>query len=236
MASDKSSARPRSRGKDVRTMGNAPLTAYEQAKAEWAERMGSPIVEKNRWFLVSFLLVICLLLGLIGYNQLLPLKTVEPFLFEVDKLTGEVRASAMKAKAYVPQEREIRYFTGQWLRNLVNIDPSTPDALQSAYGQVRGPAIEEFKDYLAKTKVFAEIKSDPSLRRTTEISSLSFIQERVILARIVTTTRSSRFATEQKRYVVNINFELSPPTEEKDLMINPIGYYVTHFDFREELK
>ncbi len=236
MAFNKQSARSRTGSKDVNTMGNAPLTAYEQAKAEWAERMGSPIVEKNRWFLVSFLLIICLLLGLLGYVQLLPLKTVEPFVIEVEKLTGEARASAMRAKSYVPQEREIRYFTAQWLRQLVNIDPATPDALQTAYYHVRGPAVEAFKEYLAKTKVFAEIKSDPSLRRTTEISSLTFIQDRIILARIVTTTRSTRFAPAQKRYVVNINFELEPPKEEKDLLFNPIGFYVTHFDFREELK
>lgn len=236
MTLNRKSALSRFGSKGIKMMGNAPLTAYEKAKAEWLERMGSPIVEKNRWFLVSVFMTICLILSLLGYVYLLPLKTVEPFVIEVDKLTGEARASAMSAKSYVPQEREIRYFTAQWLRQLVNIDPATPDALQTAYSHVRGPAVESFKEYLAKTNVFAEIKRDPSLRRITEISSLSFIQERIILARIITTTRSTRFAPEQKRYVVNINFELEPPKEEKDLLLNPIGFYVTHFDFREELK
>lgn len=217
-------------------MGNTPITAYQQAKAEWAERMGTPIVEKNRWFLIAVMLGIALILGMVGYNYLLPLKTVEPFVIEVDKLTGESRASSMRATSYVPQDREVRYFIAKWIRQLVNIDPSTPDALQAAYGTTRGTAVEEFKDFLKKTNVFAEIKNDPSLRRITEISSINFIQERVAIVRIVTTTRSTSVAASEKRYVVNINFELEPPKEERELMANPIGFYVTHFDFREELK
>lgn len=225
-----------SRKDDVSSLGNAPHTAYQAAKAEWAERMGTPIVEKNRWFLVATLLAVCLLIALIGYTHLLPLKTVEPFIVEVDKLTGEARSSAMRAQSYNPQEREIRFFTARWARQLLEIGPATPDALQIAYSYTRGTAIEEFKELLKKTNVFAEMKSDSSLRRTAEISSITFVQERVALIRLVTTTRSTTRASEEKRFILNINFEIDPPKEEAKFLDNPIGLYITHFDFREELK
>lgn len=225
-----------SASKDPSTLGNVPPTAYESAKAEWLERMGSPIVEKNRWALVAILLAFCLLAALIGYNQLLPLKTVEPYIIEVDKLTGEARASTAKASSYAPQEREIRFFIARWARQLIEINPGTPDALKSAYLNVRGVAIDEFKEFLQKTNVFAEMRTDPALIRTAEISSINFIQDRVALIRLVTTTRSTRGISEQKRFIINMNFELSPPKEEAQLLENPLGFYVTHFDFREELK
>lgn len=224
------------RAGDISSIGNVPLTAYEKAKAEWAERMGEPIVEKNRWFLMAAILAIALVLAMFGFNHLIPLKTVEPFYMEVDRVSGETVASSMRAKSYLPQEKEIRYFTAKWLREMISIGPSTGDDLQSAYKQVRGTAVEEFKQFITKTNVFAEMKADPSLRRTVEIGTINFVQERVALVRIVTTTRSMRGSVDEKRFIVNINFEIDLPKEDKDLMENPIGFYVTHFDFREDLK
>ena len=93
-----------------------------------------------------------------------------------------------------------------------------------------------FRSLLKKTNVFAEMKSDSSLRRTAEISSITFVQERVALIRLVTTTRSTTRASEEKRFILNINFEIDPPKEEAKFLDNPIGLYITHFDFREELK
>lgn len=221
---------------DPASLGNAPTTAYDRAKAEWAERMGSSVVERNRWALVAIFLSIALVMAMVGFNQLLPLKSVEPFIIEVDRFSGETNPSAMRAKSYVPQEREIRFFVARWVRQLLEINPGTADSLKTAYLHVRGTAVDEFKEFLQKTNVFAEIKGDPSLVRTVDISSINFIQQRVVLIRLVTNTRSTRSAPEQKRFIININFELNPPKEEASLLENPIGFYVTHFDFREELK
>ena len=40
----------------VRDIGNVPNAAYEQAKQEWFERMGEPVVERNRWFVVALVI------------------------------------------------------------------------------------------------------------------------------------------------------------------------------------
>lgn len=221
---------------DARATGNTPLTAYEQAKAEWLERMGTPIVEKNRWFLTAFILATALAMGAFSFTQILPLKSVQPFIIEVDRLTGETKASSAQAVSYQPQEREVRYFLAQWVRMLTEIGPSSPRDLQEAYKFVRATAVDSFKEYLQSSKVFAEMKRDPSLRRTIEISSITFIQEGVAMIRVVSTTKSTLSMPIQKRFIVKVDYLLDPPKTEAEIQSNPIGFFVTHFDFREELK
>lgn len=234
MASKSSATKKVSR--DPSTIGNVPLTAYDRAKAQWAEMIGSTVVEKNRWFLVAFTLALAVLVSAYGYNHLLPLKSVEPFLIEVEKFSGEPRPSAMRAASYQPQEKEIQFFLARWIRQMLEIGPSTIDDLQEAYGYCRGNALEEFTEYLRNSEVFAKMKADPSLRRTLDISSITFIQERVALVRLVSKTRTLRGAPEEKRFIINVNFELDPPKEKEKFLVNPLGFFITHFDFREELK
>lgn len=221
---------------DPRSTGNAPPTSYDQAKAEWLERMGSPIVEKNRWFIMAILLAVALVLGAFAYTKILPLKSVQPWIVEVDKLTGETKASSVQTTSYVPQEREIRYFLARWVRQLTEIGPSTPRDLQEAYKFVRATAVDSFKEYLQTSHVFAELKRDPTLRRSIEISSITFIQDGVAMIRVVSTTRTTLSMPVQKRFIIKADFILDPPKSEMEIQENPIGFFITHFDFREELK
>ena len=57
------------KAQSVESIGNVPLTAYDKAKAEWAERNGDATVNQARYFViaaVSLMVVLAMSLALYG--------------------------------------------------------------------------------------------------------------------------------------------------------------------------
>lgn len=219
----------------AKQIGNAPHVAYEQAKAEWAERMGDSVVDKSRLFIIAALLACCLLGMIIAFNVLLPLKSTVPVQIETDKLTGEVSPRIIQAQDFKPTDISKKYFIGRWIRNVINLDPAlTESNLRDAFQFVRGKAIDEYKDFIDKTKPLVRLAEDKTLTRKTDILTFNFMTETVANVRFQTEERRAGATPVIKRYAALIHFEVVPPTTEKETMENPLGIFITDFSFSEE--
>lgn len=222
--------------KNVADLGNAPPTAYDRAKAEWAERMGEATVNQGRLFVIaagSILGMIALAFALAG---LAPLKSVVPYSIHVDKVTGETRAAGITAAAFTPDEKQKRFFLAKWVKQMLTLDAFTTERdLSDAYGMVRGKAIEEFRDYLQKTQPIAQLRRDTTLTRTVQPNTIQFLADNIAMVRVATQTRSATDTVPAKRYAVLIHFAIEPPQSEAEILRNPIGMYVTHFNISEEM-
>lgn len=217
--------------------GNVPKTAYTAAKSEWLERMGGPVVERTRWFLMAMALTGCLIAALFAIASMAPLKTVIPYIIEVDKITGDARASQIEAKRYTIDDKQKKYFIGRWVKKTVDLDPyTTESSIKEAFMFVRGKAIDEYRSLMQSLRPMERLAKDKTLTRTVNIISINFIAEGSALVRFTTEERTGSGDPFSKRFVANIHFEVVPPVTEKDILENPNGIFITHFAIQEEIQ
>ena len=205
-------------------VANAPLTAFEQARAVWFEAYGTPVVQRARYFALALLCASSLLVSSIARALLFPLKTVVPYVMERAE-NGAVTPVPATAQRYSPGAAEKRYFIAQWVKKLLTLDRYFSEPyLSEAYLLTRAKATTEFTDWLRKNAPIADLQKDPSLTRTISISSVSLLQEEVALVRLATEKRSmSNPSAVREKFVVTLHFAVVPPKTEEDLYKNPIG-------------
>ena len=221
---------------NVRDIGNVPNAAYEQAKDEWFERMGEPVVEKNRWFIVALVIGLALVASMTMNSMMLPLKTVEPYVINVNKESGAVTASSVRAQDYKPAEPEKKYFLARWIEQLITLDPGVSEYnLRQAFAFTRGKAIQEYTDYMNQTQPLRRLRDEKTLTRQVRIVSVGFVQDNVANIRFVAEERQIGSQPVIKRYTAILHFEVVPPITEKDIIFNPVGLFITHFAITEEM-
>lgn len=223
-------------GKGGDPIGNSPLTAYENGQKVWFERMGSPIVERDRNFILALIFGLAFIAVVVTLMRMMPLTRVEPYVVQVDKVTGRAEATKAAAQAYKPGSNEKQYFIVNWVRGLFTLDPNTTEqALAEVYENTRGKAVDEFTDYVNKTKPIVRVRTEAGLTRTVEIKSFSPLNEQSALVRLVTEERAINKAPIRRSYVVTVHYVIHPPNTEAEIMKNPIGLFVTHFAINEDM-
>lgn len=217
-------------------LGNSPHTAYAKGKREWFERMGSPVVERDRYFILAAIFGLAFIAVVVALVRLMPLNRVEPFVVQVDKLTGQAVPTRAAAQSYKPGAPEKQYFVTKWVRALLELDPNTTErALSEAYDTTRAKGTEEITDFINKTKPIVRVRTEAGLTRTVEIKSYSPLNEQSALVRVVTEERGMGKQTIRRFYVVTVHYAIDAPDTEAEIMKNPIGLFVTHFAINEDM-
>jgi type IV secretion system protein TrbF len=168
---------------------------------------------------------------------------VAPYVIERSE-DGRVRPQAVLEQRYEPGEKEKRFFLASWLTDFYNVDRfRTEQDLQKAFALVRGKAIQEFQDYLKSPEgPFLRLNNDNSLTRSVDISSISFLnngsdQARSVLIRFTAEERSRAQPTADRiKRIATIHFDIVPPKTEEEILKNPIGLFVTHFEINKDLE
>lgn len=222
-----------SKGSDP--IGNSPDVALEKGRREWFERVGSPTVEKSRYF-VMFVLVSLLMIALvIALISMMPLNRTVPYMVQVDKNSGIVTSKPIRAEEFKPGQAEQQYFIVQWVRHLLELDPYVTERnLADAYQLTRGKAIEEFTDFINKTQPIKRVKTSTSLTRSVNVRSVSFVDVGSAMVRVSTEERQLGQEVVTKNYVITVHYTMSPPQTESEIIKNPIGIVITHFAINEE--
>jgi type IV secretory pathway TrbF-like protein len=220
----------------IRTMGNAPQTAYQKAEGKFYEIYGSSKVESSRWFVFSMVLLVVVIALALSIAKTMPLKTVVPYIVQVDKVNGAA-AHPVSAVNFSPDTNVKSYFLSQWVYKLLTIDPFlTRDNIKAAYLLTRDKASKEYTEYLNEDKPIERLVKDPSLTRTVRINSLNpGAEQNIAIIRVTTEERSGTSAVKVKRYMLTIHYAIVPPTTEEEIRVNPVGIYITHFVINEEI-
>jgi type IV secretory pathway TrbF-like protein len=220
----------------VRDMGNAPLTAYQQAENKFFEIYGSAKVESARWFIaaVSALFVI----GLLGIAiwRMLPLKEVVPYSVVVNRDTGAV-AQVVEAARFNPDDNVRSYFLTKWVEKARTLDPYLTQAnLKEAYSFTRDKAIQEFTEYVDQEKPVQQLMQDRTLTRTVKFNAVNPGREsNIAFIRVIEETRSGTGSPTVKRFMFTIHYAITPAKTVEEMRQNPIGIYITHFVKSEEV-
>ncbi len=221
----------------VESIGNVPPTAYERARAEWAERNGDSTVNQGRLFVIATVSLLITLAMAVAIASLLPLKEAIPYEINFDRDTGETSVVAIKTRPFEPDEIQKRYFIAKWVQTLMRIDPLTIERdLTEGFKLVRGKGINEFKEYISKTQPIKRVRENSTLTRSVEISNIQFLGENIAQVRVVATERTAQEKFDPRRYNAIVHFVIDPPKTEVEMYANPIGLRITHFDISEDLQ
>lgn len=214
--------------------GRNPVTPTERAKAKWDKRVGEVVVQNHSWRLMAIFLVVanvCLSGGLVVQS----LKTqVIPYVVTVDKTTGEVeKAGAFIQNNYTPQIAEIKYFISNFISNARNIQL---DPVQQQKTQEKAVA---FLTKTAAQKFFAMQKSEGFMKKYSNVTILTKIKS----IQKIPDTESYHVSWSEEEFsiqtgkAVQYGYEgvfsvvMLPVKDDKTLLVNPLGLYISDFNF-----
>jgi type IV secretion system protein TrbF len=217
-----------------------PVTPFMRAQQEWDDRIGSTVVQTKNWRLAFFFSAALTLILSAGLIQQSARNKVIPVFVGVDKERGEPVFLGKAAELpYEPNLQEIKYFISHFV-SLVRSVPSDPVLIKQnwlkAYAFLRHDAANILNDITNKDK-------DSPLKK---IGDLTVIVQPVSVVQVAGSssyqarweeTVYNRHGAPVEKYVMNgvFTIELETPTDEKSLSQNPLGLFITHFQWNREL-
>lgn len=216
-------------GSDLR---NTPAVAVDSPRRQYAEIQVDPLVQSDRWFVVSLILAFALLAFAAAFYRFLPLKTVQPYIVEA-AADGEV-ARVTPAKSYTPTKAMVKASLANWAQWQFIINAHQTQAnLKRATGWLRGKAAEEQVAWIGQQRAFERLLEDPTLVRTVEKLSVDASQDGIAFIFLTTQERGKGLLV-TKRWRLTVQYSIVPPQTEAEILDNPAGLAPTHFEFAEE--
>jgi type IV secretion system protein TrbF len=219
---------------------NHPETPYLNAKAEWDSRIGSVVVQAKNWRLACFGALGAALFATAPIAILASKNQVVPVIVGIDKERGETVVIGKAAEQiYQPGLQEVKYFISHFV-TLVRSVPQDPVLIKQnwlkAYAFLRREAANLLNDMTNK---------DPN-------SPLKKIGEQSVIVQPLSVVQvaggnSFQVRWEETLYSSHGNpivhytmtgiftIELEAPRDEKTLNQNPLGLYITDFQWNKEL-
>lgn len=217
--------------------GTNPATPAEKAAAVWDRRVGSAVTQAYNWRRATILMgIACLVLA--GGLVVQSLKTqVIPYVVTVDKNTGEVeKAGAFTGADYTPGEAEKKYFITKFVLNArsVVLDPvaQTNDQREAVaylttnaankYEMVKQN--EKFDDKFGNCTVTPHIVSIQKVPDSETSYQVRWTEEEYGI----------RSGDKKTRNMSGVFSYTMLPVEGDALQVNPLGLFITGFDFSND--
>jgi type IV secretion system protein TrbF len=213
-----------------------PLTPYLKAKEIWDNRIGNARVQAYNWRLAFFAalgLCFVLVIGLIYQSAK---SSVAPYIVEVGP-GGELLAvsKAVQAKR-APNDPEIRYFLAKWIKDVraLPLDAVVKkQSWMSAYGSMRQKAALKMNEIVRKDDPMSKIGEETISVTPAAIVKMSDKTYQIRWTEDVFSKEGSPKQSYRMTGLVTIDF--TQPTNEKEIMSNPLGLYISDFSWSKEL-
>jgi type IV secretory pathway TrbF-like protein len=214
---------------------SAPVESpYQRAAQEWDNRIGSAVAQAKNWRLAAFCSLGLAALSLGGFIYQASNTNIATFVVRIDKY-GRPGRIEVAGQSYKPSTAETGYFLADWVTRTrsKSIDAIViRDNWTAAYRFVAGSAIGQLNDY-AKTH-------DPFANAGAQAVSVEIVS---VLARSPNTYqvqwRETTFDQGATRATENwtglFTAKINAPKNEAELRANPLGIYITSFQWSREL-
>lgn len=208
---------------------------FEATRRRYFDRGDDKTVDRNRWALFAFALLIVVLALVALLVVLLPLKTVEPYIVRVEE-SGRAVPDPAGTAPFVVEDASVKYFIKEFASKLLTLDAAlTQRNLAEAYEATADKAVSEFTEWVAREQPIAQLEKTPALVRTASVQTVSLLPDRVALVRLTTRQRSAaRERPLDQRFLVTVKYTLVKPRTADQIFANPVGLFVTHFTVDEE--
>lgn len=212
-------------------------SVFLNMRRQWNETVSGYIIRERQWKRVAFLTLGLCFLCASGLVILGTQNKLVPYVVAVDKL-GSATAVARADVASPPDARMIRAQLARWVetvRSVYQDAGAERESLTAAYGMIRktDPAYQKLNEYFSTHDPFQRAANEGV---DVEISTVLPISDQTWQVQWVETSHSSKgelIGTVPMQ--ANITVAIDPPTEESKLLNNPLGIYITQYNWSARL-
>jgi len=213
-------------------------TAYFDGRREWNERYGSYIKQAFIWKIVAFISLLITLISVAGLAYSASQNKFVPYVVEVDKLGNSVAVKKAQQTTY-DNPKVIKYSLAEFIKNFRTIygDPVVQkDIILKSYKYLSPsyPAYNMVSSYLKDHSPFERQKKESV---NVEIDSIMPINEntyQIDWHEIAFDKKGNKLRTDY--FKASATILIVPPTTEAEIISNPIGLYITEFNFSKIIK
>lgn len=216
-------------------MENTPINPRAQAAA--IDRSVAPIMRSNKLMILMALQTIAIVVLGLAFYQMLPLKTVEPYLMRVSE-TGRTEAANELLEKYNVNDAQKAYFLSRWVESFMNVKKDrVEEGLKSAARFTRGAASKKLAEWVKENNPLAVSINNPNLETHTQIVAVNALGDDQVLIRFFTVTRGEPNTTTPVRnnWSITAQYIQVKPTTAEEADFNPVGMYVVDYSLTKEL-
>ena len=216
-----------------RPLRNTPPVALENVRL-FAELFGDPQANAARWFVATIVLAIVVVAQAFAILRMLPLKRVVPY--AVEHTADGTVVKVVEAAVYKPTTGVLKSELARWVERLMVIDPYlTRDNLRQSIRPLRGKAVSQHKEFVDLEAPFKRLTATPGLVRTARASGVDVSQDGIAFVFATTTERAGSGEPLIRRWRFTVHYVLAVPNTEEDVLANPAGLNITHFERAQDL-
>ncbi len=217
-----------------------PESDYYKEALAWQEEKYDLAIKQRRmgWIVATVFGGIASMLSF-ALMALVPLKTVEPYTIEVDRITGETHVSKpLKEGKLTQSEALTKYWLIKYVRARTGYDRQD---IENNYVLVQ--MMSDKKEFARYAKVFDPKKPDSPYQRYGEktvvevdVKSISFLDKNTASIRI-DLTEITNDKPDTTPWVVTASFQFTlEPRTEAERFDNPLGFQATKWRIDEEVE
>jgi type IV secretory pathway TrbF-like protein len=210
---------------------------YVEARREWNERYGDYIHQAHHWRAMAFVSGAVALVCVLGVVYIGAQSKIVPYVVEVDRL-GEAAAVSRADRAPAVDARVIKAYLARFVVDwrAVTVDRmAQKGAIDRVYSMLPNGsiALSKLNDFFKTHNPFG-LESKESV--AVAVTNILPISDRTWQVEWQETTRDTRGEVQGSvRMRVSIMVGIMPPTQEKLILINPLGVYITDLNWSQQL-
>jgi type IV secretory pathway TrbF-like protein len=229
--------KPKAKVATASVAAQSELNPYVEARREWNERYGDYIQQAHHWRTMAIICGLLALTSVIGVVYIGAQSKIVPYVVEVDKL-GEALSVGRADHPSAVDQRVVKAYLARFVADwrAVTIDrQAQKSAIDRVYAMVPSGsiAVGKLNDYFRAHSPF-EVASKQSV--AVAVTNLLPISERTWQVEWQEVTRDLRGEVQARtRMKVSIIVGITPPTDERLILINPLGVYITDLNWSQQL-
>lgn len=213
-------------------------TAYFDGKREWNERFGSYVKQAFVWKIITFISILIALVSTIGLAYMGSQNKLIPYIVQVDKLGNSVVSGPAQQATY-NDPKVIKYSLAEFVSNFKTIygDPVVQkDTVLKTYRYLSPsyPAFNIVNNYFKENSPFERLDSEIVNVKIDSIVPINENTWQIDWHENIFDKKGNKLRTDN--YRASATVLIVPPKSESDILKNPIGLYITEFNFSKIIK
>lgn len=214
---------------------NKSQNPYLDGRREWNERYGDYIAQAKNWRLVAIISLIITVVAVLGNVYIGSQSKIKPFLVAVDKIGTPIDATPVLDLKV--DEKIVKYALADFIINLRTVYKADlvtqKKMIYKTYNYLSTtlPAYAQITEQIQKNSPF----KNPFDRQIEVVSILALGEQQYQVDWIEKTMKQTGETISIEKYRATVNYILSEPKTEADIMKNPIGLFIKDISFQKTL-
>ena len=213
-----------------------PNSPYTRAQAEWDNRIGSARVQAKNWRIVAVTALGLTIFSTAGLIYQGTQSQIVPYVVRVDQLGQAQSVGPATAQQTAPNEKEMKYFVSQFVQKTRAISSDAVVFKQnwnSVQSFLQGAAVQKMETAVRTEQFAGRIGKETIAVTVAAVLPVSSNTYQIRWQEDVFTSAGGR--KESYKMSGMFTVAVSPPKDEKTILINPFGIFITDFSWSREV-